>query len=117
SGLDRLVGKLGLAEVPLEGDGEALRLERLSVELFEDVALAEALRADDDRRLRPRRRGRRRGGAATTAASAGGEADEKRDSEGNRERRLGSTACVLAKHPLPPLWLCPLRACPRKTLR
>ena len=51
----------------------------------------------------PTQRFRRQRGAVTTAASAaaGGEADQKRDPEGNRKRRLGSTACVLAKHAVP----------------
>ena len=39
--------------------------------------------------------------STATATAAGGEADQKRDPEGNRKRRLGSTACVFAEHAVP----------------
>ena len=55
----RRVDQLGAADVLLVGDLEALRLERLLVELAEDERLGEVLRADGDRRRRGRLRVRR----------------------------------------------------------
>ena len=51
---ERRLDQLGRADVLLVGDVEALRLERLLVELAEDELLGEVLRADDDRRARRR---------------------------------------------------------------
>jgi hypothetical protein len=46
----RGVDQLRAADVLLVGDLEALRLERLLLQLAEDVGLREVLRADSDRR-------------------------------------------------------------------
>src|SRR4029079_9106535 len=86
---ERLLDQLRGADVLLVGDVEALRLERLLVQLAEDERLAEVLGADDDRR---------RGRPGASGRCRAGSAHDDRDPEGDRERRLGGAPGVLADH-------------------
>ena len=90
---ERLVDQLRRADVLLVLHLEALGLERLLVQLAEDVLLGKVLRPDDDRSgLLLLERGRRRGGSP----------EHDGDTEGDREGRLGGPAIVLSDHVPPP---------------
>src|SRR5438093_13765193 len=74
----RRLDQLGRADVLFVRDLEAVRLERLLVELSEDVLLGEVLRADDDGRPRLRQ----------GACGYGKQAEGRRDGQRDRERSL-----------------------------
>ncbi len=77
-GLERAHGDVRRTDVLVELDAEALRLQRLAVELTEDELLGVVLVTDRDRRLAgPRQRGRRRGRG-------------RRRTRGRRRRGLGA---------------------------
>ncbi len=79
-------------DVLLVGDMEALRLERLLVQLTEDELLGEVLGADDHRRPHRRR------GIGRPREGGRHQADHDRDPETDREGGLGGSPGVLADH-------------------
>src|SRR5204863_6069383 len=85
---ERGLDQLGRAEAALVRDRESLRLERLLVELTEDVLLGEVLRADHDRRP----------GLGCRAGRAGKYAEDDRDPQRDSERRFRGPAGVLPDH-------------------
>src|SRR5207248_10419176 len=101
SALGRRIGELGAPEAAGVLHRVALRLQRLPVQLAEDVLLGEVLVADDDRGLRLRLRG----------SDSRRPTQDDRDAQRDRECRLRGTPRVLADHAvlLLPHWLAGLQ--------
>src|SRR5262249_58814166 len=105
---DCRVDHLGAPDVVLVCDLETLGRQCLAVELAEDELLGKVLRPDHEMRLGLRLL--RSGNTALRRATEGGNADEKRNPQRDRERRLCSAARVLPIH----LSSSPLRSCPSR---